>query len=306
LAHLEACPPCTALLRAYQTLSEGTHDAEVEPPMSLSEAVMARIKASQPLAAVALVGTRPKRSHMRRFLAAAALFVVVGVIGFYGVLQGNQAGGEAPVMPLAASAPAPVMASPSLYAPRMAEQPAELGGGAYEEVQPEAAWLPPAQHNFADTAPPTSGRSALEEDNRYIGLFGREDCFERATDLTFFELFLMGETYWLWSDFVEELYEAGYYDLLEREGDTFTVEDPYNPHGYLYGMLDDHPDLLGEEMVIMIGFHLECKNRRVEVRVDEDGELVYYYAVRRPNKDGLRTESYEDLKRVILLGHVLG
>ena len=144
---------------------------------------------------------------------------------------------------------------------------------------------------------------------RFIGLFGQESTDAGSVcviDLTLFELLLTGETYWIWSDLVEAVREADYYDLLERNGDTFVLENPYNCCGYVYGLIVDHPTLFGEEKVVIIGFHLEYLNRRVEVRADEDGELMYYYAVREPHEGGKRTGSYEDLKRVILFGHVLG
>ncbi|MCL2568520.1 MAG: zf-HC2 domain-containing protein [Oscillospiraceae bacterium] len=307
--HLKACPPCSDILAAYQAMSAGMRDTEVEPPISLAESVMVRIVGVQPVAAVALVETtRPRRSQMRRFLATAAVFALVGVVGLYG-LWSNPGAAEAPIAPMAAMAtPYAAMSEPRVFLdaePTVPQMEPEVAPGELASIGGDGT-APGDQTVRSGTS---TSPSVPELVGGGIGLFGQESTDAGSVcviDLTLFELLLTGETYWIWSDLVEAVREADYYDLLERNGDTFVLENPYNCCGYVYGLIVDHPTLFGEEKVVIIGFHLEYLNRRVEVRADEDGELMYYYAVREPHEGGKRTGSYEDLKRVILFGHVLG
>ena len=82
--HLEACPSCVAALQNYQTMTIAIADAYIAPPPYLVDDVMAEI-APPPLRAVSYSPRR--RSGMRRFVAVAAIFAVVAVVGFYGVLH---------------------------------------------------------------------------------------------------------------------------------------------------------------------------------------------------------------------------
>jgi len=285
LRHLEACPACMGALVAYQTMSAGIQDAEVEPPAHLVEDVMARIAATQ------LVRARPKRPYLRRFVAAAAVFAVVGVIGFYSIWGGPGYSGIPDADWIAAPAPAAGVG----YSP-IAELAGEVDMGSR---------MAPAENAAVPPAPPPYDAATCPGAEDEIVLFTEGPVFLDAINTTLLDRFVLGMASmgepWRWTYFTDLLWDAGYVYTVSE--DVFSVRDPYNPDSLLYGLVEGRSGF-AESVVTVIGYRFypeDGRYRWVEVRLDEGGVLLYYYAVPSFGAGGVRTAELEHLRNFILM-----
>jgi len=281
--HLEACPACAQVLQAYQTLTFGIQDAEVDPPAHLADDIMAQIL---PSALHVVEGGRPRRGkRLQQFLTVAALFAVVGVIGFahlFGGFGGEQTEGSLRM-------PAPAMESQAdVSMARSVEQ--------NEFLTDEGAF---------DTQEQLEAANEEEFDPQLSILGGDSEPIDMGN--VFLDRFLLAPTWtgepWTWIELERIFEDYGYYFVFD-EG-TFTVEDPYNPGSFLYGVLGGHPET-GESFVGTLGyyFHFEAgrAGRRVEVRFWDGfyGEAQYYYAVPSFDTGGTRAQDWGALRAFIL------
>ena len=156
--HIRTCPECQALCAAFSSMTLSLREDEIEPPVSLVEGVMSRIRDyeaelafAQPvpsetpepmplLRASRSVHTRKKNRALRSALVAACLVLVVGV-GAVATFTGR--GGSAD------SAEAPAVYNRA--AADMAESAAGIPEFAAEEAEMEAAAAAPMA--LAEEAP---------------------------------------------------------------------------------------------------------------------------------------------------------
>ncbi|MCL2562923.1 MAG: zf-HC2 domain-containing protein [Oscillospiraceae bacterium] len=275
--HIEACPDCKRVLMACRNVSSAFAAAEAEPPVGFADGVMARI------------GTKPaKRSHAWRFLAAAAVFVVVGVLAWaadWGGIDGD-----------ADEAGLTVDGGGSGAYHQMAEAEdtasATFRGrttGASEEIveffaAPEdmELWLDNYAEIFrVETFPDGSGLSAFW-----------------IADMTLFDLATVGEQ-WNWAAFTQALAAEGFAYQFDRGG--FRVADRNNPGSVLYGWLEEDVSRPEEFVVSRIEyhFHLGDVSRRVEIRI-QDGVVRYYFGTQ---ADAVSAPSLERILHYILTGN---
>ena len=268
--HLEVCPACKRTLMAYRTMSFNLLHTEVSPPADFAADVMARVTS---LSSVRTMGVRrSRRPHLRRILAAAAMFAVVAAIGFASIRGGFEGETYEAAMPLATqeAADAPIeeffgdSALHFSFARDSSEGPNMLWGGVEPIVEPGASDNPPVPD---------------------------------VPDMTLLDLAVTGAQ-WEWSDLVQVLEGSGFVYDLTYEG-AFEVEDPHNPGSYLYGILADGEE---ERIVELIGYRFrhEDVDRRVEIRTD--GEAATYYTVRQISRARTRAQNLRELRHYILFG----
>jgi len=262
MEYLATCPACSAALTEQLILSSELQTLDAAPPETLVADVMAQIQTQADLT----VHRPVRRFPMRRFVAVAAVFAVVAVLGLQ-TLRNMPAGGELGGSSL--QAPAPEAAPAEV---RMADDLAD------EDLTSEWARAEPTAEEAEYFAEPEEFESFYAIDADDADLFGESDrgIYVLSFDTTFFDKYVTG-SYWSWEGLSEALLEAGHVYVLD-EG-TFTVQDPYNPGSYLYGSLGMDPDF-SDESVVIIGYRFRQGDilRQVEVWFMH-GEAMYYYDV---------------------------
>jgi len=273
--HLESCPSCPKVLEMYQNMSGAFAHVDVDPPVGFSDRVMDRIaeKSQTPTVKVR------HRTAMRRFVAVAAVFAVVAVIGF-GSMWG-QFGNDS----LEA---ADMLMDMSPEATADADTPVAESA---TEVMPDALRMVPAEEaeNFM----------GFEDPVPYDELDQPLQSLVVAPDTRLLETVFTGAP-WQWAA-LSALFAEGGYPVQLFDGSMFEVRDPYNPGSLLYGQLTDDPAHADDVVVSILGYQFisEDVNRRVEARL-LDGMVYYYYNITAAWEGGNRAADWESLRNFIV------
>jgi len=282
------------MLEAYQAISDGLMDAEVEEPADFTQNVMRRIAP----AIAALPEARPnRRPQMRRFIAAAAMLVLVAGVGFAAIW-----GGANEASPVATAAPAaPYAAAPDFGVQRRvaeAHMEADSGGG----LSCEYGDMSPAEMPFATAdIQPEDAVEDCDRNNIDILAVPPDSARPLSIEHAFFDSYFREEP-WIWSELSQALRGAGH--DYEYDGDTFSVADPYNPGSYLHGLLAEHPERPGERIVTLIGYRVRQGDAVREVKLYfDDGAVWYYYGPCPVSGDSVRVEDLICLRNFLLFGY---
>ena len=277
--HLETCPSCQRALEMYRDMSGAFAYVDVAPPAGFSDRVMEQVTAMPQAMPVA----QRHRTAMRRFVAVAAVFAVVAVIGV-GSLWGNFGGDSFEAAPMS-------VADESLDAALRAVPDAAVAESSDHLDFYSAEALP---GDMAEYPLETEDPVPYEEDES-----GSIQMLDVNT--TLLDTFLTGAP-WHWDALSALLAGTGHAVQL-WDGGMFEVTDPYNPGSLLYGQLTDDPALTEDVMVTIIGYQFvyEGIDRRVEVRL-QDGMVFYYYNVTGAWAGGTRAADWESLRNYILHG----
>lgn len=281
--HLETCPSCSKILEMYQDMSGAFDHVDVAPPAGFSGRVMEQVTQA---AHVPPIKARRRGTAIRRFVAVAAVFAVVAVLGF-GTLLNNFGGSNVDMAPMTSML-----------------QPTERGSAA---EMPVPTAMPEAVPEMISAAPPEATEDSEEfedADTAEEEEWGNIHHLTAAPDTRLLET-VFPNAPWQWDALSNLFAEAGYLaDLFE--GGVFEVRDPYNPGSLLYGQLDSDilyvTDVTGVT-VRMMGYHLstDTVDRRVEIRM-QDGATLYYYNVTAPWEGGIRGANWESLRQFIVHG----